>query len=286
MQLFKHMNKNSTVKEHGEIVFHTATNSKTNHTLLHRQSSSDSRPFPKPRRAYHPPLLSAHLPPVGIHSEYVMGQTGPQGFGCAGFYVAQIPSREARAVITAHHYSRRAVNNSYIHLGVFREGAMEGVLQFGYALNPARAGKVVRDTVQGQYLELNRMWLSDAAPRNSESRAISYAVKFIRRACPSVAWIQSFADERCGGLGVVYQASNFLYLGSHQTTFYVLDGEIYHKILATTDRKGGGRGEYLRANLHRAEKQTLRQFRYIYFIKTDWQKRLNMAVQPYPKRNP
>ena len=54
------------------------------------------------------------------------------------------------------------------------------------------------------------MWLSDDAPRNSESRAISYAVKYIRKACPSVVWIQSFADERCGGLGVVYQAANFL----------------------------------------------------------------------------
>ena len=60
------------------------------------------------------------------------------------------------------------------------------------------------------------MWLSDDAPRNSESRAISYALKYIRRACPSVAWVQSYADERCQGLGVVYQACSFLYLGFHK----------------------------------------------------------------------
>jgi len=181
------------------------------------------------------------------------------------------------------HYSHRVVNNSYLHLGVYLDGALEGVLQFGYALCPARAGKVVADTVQGEYLELNRMWLSDVAPRNSESRAISYAVKYIRRACPSVAWIQSFADERCGGLGVVYQAANFLYLGSHRTTFYMLDGETYHDMLLTAHRKGGQRGAYLRANLHRAEKRTLRQFRYIFFLKRAWMKRLRMSVQPYPK---
>ena len=65
--------------------------------------------------------------------------------------------RDARAIIIAHHYSHRVVNNSYLHLGVFREGALEGVLQWGYALCPARAGKVVEGTVQGQYMELNRM---------------------------------------------------------------------------------------------------------------------------------
>ncbi|MDD2967665.1 MAG: hypothetical protein PHN64_09375 [Desulfovibrionaceae bacterium] len=240
--------------------------------------------MPAQRKAYHPPTLSDYLPPSGIHAEYIMGASGAQGFGCRHFYVAQIPCKVARSIIIAHHYSKRVVNNSYLHLGVFREGAFEGVLQFGYALNPARAGKVVADTAQGQYMELNRMWLSDDAPRNSESRAISYAIKYIKRVCPTVAWIQSFADERCGGLGVVYQAANFLYIGSHKTAFYVLDGEVYHKMLLDAHKKGGQRGIKLRAEIARAEKQILRQFRYIYFIKTDWKKRLRMPIQPYPKQ--
>ena len=76
--------------------------------------------------------------------------------------------------------------------------------------------------------------------------AISYAVKYIRRASPSVAWIQSFADERCGRLGVVYQASNFLFLGTHVSPFYFLDGDYYHKILMTARRKSNVRGKLLR----------------------------------------
>ena len=82
-------------------------------------------------------------------------------------------------------------------------------MQFGYAMTPHLMSKVVAGTGSTDYLELNRMWLDDAAPRNSESRALSYAIKYIRRACPRVRWIQSFADERCGGLGVVYQAAGF-----------------------------------------------------------------------------
>ena len=165
------------------------------------------------RRHYHPPILSAYLPPDSPEPGYIMGATGPQGFGYEAFYVAQIPCRDARAIIIAHHYSHRVVNNSYLHLGVFREGALEGVLQWGYALCPARAGKVVEGTVQGQYMELNRMWLSDDAPRNSESRAISYALKYIKRACPSVAWVQSFADERCKGMGGCLSSVQLLVCG-------------------------------------------------------------------------
>ena len=240
----------------------------------------------KRRRPYHPPVLSDWLPPLAGPPGYIMGETGPQGFGTADFYVAQIPCATARAVIIEHHYSHRVVNNSHLHLGVFREGAFEGVLQWGYALNPARAGKVVANTTQGQYLELNRMWLSDDAPRNSESRAISYSLKYIRRACPSVAWVQSFADERCQGLGVVYQACSFLYLGFHESPFFELDGEIYHKLLVTAHLKSGKRGAYLRANLDRAKLHKLRQFRYIRFLKTDWIKRLRMPILPYPKRQP
>ena len=98
------------------------------------------------RRPYHPPVLSDWLPPLAGPPGYIMGETGPQGFGTADFYVAQIPCATARAVIIEHHYSHRVVNNSYLHLGVFREGAFEGVLQWGYALNPARAGKIVEGT--------------------------------------------------------------------------------------------------------------------------------------------
>jgi hypothetical protein len=236
------------------------------------------------RKPYHPPPLSDYARPVGEYAGYILGATGPQGFGCRDFYVGRITPARAREVIKAHHYSHSVVNNSYLHLGVYIGGEFQGVMSYGYMLCPARAGKVVAGTVQGRYMELNRMWLDDAAPRNSESRAISYAIKYIREACPTTAWIQSYADERCGGYGVVYQAANFLYIGCHKTTFYELDGQTYHEMLLTAHLKSGNRGAYLRANIDRAEKRTLRQFRYIFFIKRDWIRRLNFRIQPFPKR--
>lgn len=236
------------------------------------------------KKGHHPAQPGSYIQPATEQAGYIMGSQALAGFGNKRFYIAMIERAEANRIIVANHYSGRFVSNSYIHLGVFLDGALRGVLQFGYALNPvAGARKIVADTLVDQYLELNRMWLDDIAPRNSESRALSYAFKFIKRACPRVAWVQSFADERCGGWGVVYQAANFLYFGHHRTTFYELDGEAYHPMLLTAHKKSGQRGAFLRANQHRAIKHSLLQFRYIYLIKPAWRARFKKTPLPFPK---
>ncbi len=208
------------------------------------------------------------------------------GYGSPELRVETIPVWLARAIVVNKHYSGRFVNNSYLHLGVFSGRDIVGVLQFGYALNPASGKRVVEGTGNREYMELNRMWLHDCMPRNSESRAISYSLKTIKLLYPCVQWVQTFADERCGRSGVVYQASNFEYIGSHYSTFYELDGEFYHSIAMNAIKRGGTRGEYLRENKERATTHRFRQFRYIRFLNKRARKRLNTKlfnIQPYPK---
>ena len=101
-------------------------------------------------KPYHPPKAVAYDPPQGDQPDYLKGATGVQGFGKRNLYVAAIPSAKAREVIVERHYSHRVVNNSYVHLGVYHQGGFQGVLQFGYALNPHRAGKVVEGTTAGR----------------------------------------------------------------------------------------------------------------------------------------
>lgn len=206
------------------------------------------------------------------------------GFGTPAFQVREIHRDQANAIIKRNHYSHKTINNAYVHLGVFIDGELYGVLQFGYAMNPASGGGVVEGTANDEYLELNRMWLDDFAPKNSESRAISYAVRYVRRAWPKVRWIQSFADERCGLNGTVYQACNFAYAGEHTSTFWELDGEMFHNIIATTTgEKGGARARWVRDNLHRATRHELRQFRYLFFMAPRFQRGLRLKLHPYPK---
>lgn len=207
------------------------------------------------------------------------------GFGRAAFVVKEMEREAANAIVRANHYSRTTYNNSLIHLGVYAPNLL-GVLQFGQAMNPQSQGGVVAETLPDEYLELNRMWLDDALPRNSESQAISYALAYIKRKFPKIAWVQSFADERCGRHGVVYQACNFIYCGEHTATFWELDGEMYHNSAMTRDPNGEGAGnrpKVLQANKDRAVPHKLRQFRYIYFLKRGFRKRLKLVEKAYPK---
>lgn len=208
------------------------------------------------------------------------------GFGNEGFYVKEIDRIKANELIIANHYSKKVYSATYIHLGLFVDGEIKGVLQYGYAMNPASCSSVVDGTEMDQYLELNRMWIADDAGEYPESRAISMSIKFIKRKFPKIKWIQSFADERCGGFGIVYQACSFDYFGEHKSDFWELDGVVYHNIQMTVSKDSSryaGAAQHLQENRERATRLNLRQFRYIKFIDGRWKKRCKLTQKPYPK---
>lgn len=214
----------------------------------------------------------------------LLGRREAIGFGDAAFYVRTIDRQIANGIIIANHYSKRVYRASTLHLGVFIGGELLGVLQYGYAMNPASAGSVVAGTAMSEYLELNRMWLDDRAPRNSESQALARSIRLIRRVRPAVKWIQSFADERCGLFGTVYQAAGFTYHGEHRGIFWELDGEFYHNSLATNAKTAKSpRAAHLRANLARATRHELRQFRYLRFLHPRFAKGCRYPALPFPK---
>lgn len=162
---------------------------------------------------------------IWSNQESLFGSKEVIGFGSDDFHVKEIDRKLANEIIIKNHYSKKVYNGTYINLGVFENNMLVGVLQFGYAMNPASCGSVVKETQKNQYLELNRMWLSDdIETKYSESQAFSCSIKFIKRKYPTIKWIQSFADERCGGFGIVYQACSFDYYGEHTSDFWGIRG--------------------------------------------------------------
>jgi len=194
----------------------------------------------------------------------LFGERTVIGFGDNDFRVMEIDRNLANKTIIKSHYSHKIYNATYIHLGVFAGNEMLGVLQYGYAMNPASQASVVADTEMDEYLELNRMWLDDKMPRNSESQAISCSIKYIKRKFKGkIKWIQSFADERCGRFGVVY----------HNIQMTVSEGT----------KRYTPEVEKLQKNKDRAKRMTLRQFRYIYFIDGRYKQKCLLKEEPYPK---
>ena len=54
------------------------------------------------------------------------------------------------------------------------------------------------------------MAFSEKLPRNSESRAISIAMKLIKKHYPHIDWVVLFADGTQCGDGTIYRASGFV----------------------------------------------------------------------------
>ena len=135
--------------------------------------------------------------------------------------VKVIPSKIAIPFIKQHHYSKKVVNNSCLHFGVFLDNALHGVMQFGPSMDKSKIIGLVEGTGWYNFLELNRMAFDDVLPRNSESRAISLAIKLIKRNAPQIKWIISFADGCSCGDGTIYRASNFVITGIKKIKIFV-----------------------------------------------------------------
>jgi len=208
------------------------------------------------------------------------------GFGTENFYVKEIPKKISNDIIIKNHYSHKVAGfaTTYIYLGVFYKEQLLGSLQYGFCMNPASAKNIVTGTGIYEHLELNRMWLCDSIDiKYPESQAISYSIKYIKRKHKKIKWVQSFADERCGGFGIVYQACSFSFYGEHLSEFYELEGKYYHKIALTNTADNREAYRYIRENKDRATKKTLRQFRYIKFLDKREKKKCLLKEKPYPK---
>ena len=229
------------------------------------------------------------MPSAYILSEQVSlyGEPDCIGFGNKDFYIKEITKKQAIKLIKENHYSKKTVviGHQKIDLGVFVNDKLLGVLMYGFSMNPQSMGSIVEGTKIDEYLELNRMWLSDEIEiKYPESRAISYSIKYIKRKFPKIKWIQSFADERCGGFGIVYQACSFDFYGEHSSVFWELNGEMIHNSRFTnTNKKSNSRFEYFNKNKHLAVKSELRQFRYIKFLNQKWKKKCLLEQKPYIK---
>lgn len=161
--------------------------------------------------------------------------------------VKPISATDANRIVKALHYSGKVVNNSQLHLGVFLDGRCGGVMQFGPSLDKKKIQPLVAGTGWNEFIELNRMAFSDFLPRNSESRAIGFAMRWIRVTYPHIKWVVSFADGTQCGDGTIYRASGFVLTGikANNQIWEAPSGEIFND---TSIRPGiGGKRERERA---------------------------------------
>ncbi len=151
------------------------------------------------------------MPWLGLRRHTVVGEAKQ-------ILVKPISAQDANRIVRAIHYSHKVVNNSQVHLGVFLGERCGGAMQFGPSLDKRKMLGLVEGTLWNEFLELNRLAFADWLPRNSESRAIGYAMRWLRKTYPWLKWVVSFADATQCGDGTIYRASGFVLTGIKKNT--------------------------------------------------------------------
>lgn len=135
------------------------------------------------------------------------------------YKVEPISRRSAMEIIIRDHYLHRIAPCS-VAFGLILDGAIKGVVTYGTPSSaPLRRGIAGVEHALN-VVELTRLWVCDSVPRNGESfligRSIAHAGKEI---------VVSFAEPEMGHLGIVYQATNWIYTGlSAKRTNWTVDG--------------------------------------------------------------
>ncbi len=123
------------------------------------------------------------------------------------YKIRQIDYATAMRVVVREHYLHRKAPCS-VAFGLFLGDDLKGVVCYGTPSSaPLRSG-IAGPENACNVVELTRLWVCDSVPRNGESfligRTVSKAGKEI---------VVSFAEIQQGHVGIVYQATNWIYTG-------------------------------------------------------------------------
>jgi hypothetical protein len=138
-----------------------------------------------------------------------------------------IAKRKATELIIEHHYLHRKCPISW-SWGIESHGRILGVMTVGKPCSWSATCGVVGEKYADMkspesrskdVYELNRLWVSDSLPNNTESQFVGWCLRRLRKIHPNLILI-SYADgsrKNADGLphvGYVYQATNWIYAGT------------------------------------------------------------------------
>ena len=164
-----------------------------------------------------------------------------------------------------------------VAVGAWENKKFVGVVVFGHGANP-QIGSPYELTIN-ECVELTRIALK---PNHISpvSRIVRLALKFIKESQPKLRLIVSYADQAQGHHGGVYQAGNWIYVGSMKGVPSLLyKGKVWHaKALRTSF-----------PNLKHSDSSVIKvpagdKHKYLMPLDDEMRKRILPLAKPYPKR--
>jgi hypothetical protein len=154
------------------------------------------------------------------------------------------------------------------------KGEWCGVITFGGGAG-ANMGKPYKLN-QGQYLELTRMALN--GKQESTSKAMSIAIKLIKKNNPQIQLLISYADKGQNHFGTIYQATNWYFVDENESSGV----DLFYKGKWVHDRIRGTMTKTQVDNLPKRKRPGKRK--YLYPLNNKMQILCNGIKKPYPKK--
>jgi len=146
------------------------------------------------------------------------------------YAIKKISSSIANDMVIRNHYLHRKAQVSYAFGlyeidgnkdGLFTSDKLVGCITYGLPASPNVCRGVCGQKYFNEVIELTRLWIDDCVGKNGESYLIGNTIKMIDKPI-----IISYSEPEHGHLGIVYQATNFLYTGltAKRTNRIAVDG--------------------------------------------------------------
>lgn len=119
----------------------------------------------------------------------------------------------ARPYIATFHYSKTMPDSSkFIYAGYLGD-KLCGIVVYGMGCGKNQYTHIIPDIKNGEYVELTRLWCPNDMPKNTESRLIALSLKVLP---DEIKLVLSFADDSKRHCGIIYQATNWYYIGKNK----------------------------------------------------------------------
>ena len=125
------------------------------------------------------------------------------------YYIERITYKMAMEIVITFHYLHRKAPCS-VAFGLFDRTThlCVGVVTYGVSASSTLLKGICGVEQAQNVYELTRLWVDDSVPKNGESFLIGNTIKQLDKEI-----IVSYADSSQEHLGIVYQATNFIYTG-------------------------------------------------------------------------
>jgi hypothetical protein len=142
--------------------------------------------------------------------------------------------------------------------------------------------------------ELTRVAL-DNRHQTTVTKVVAIAIKLLKRKCPGIRLILSFADPEQGHIGAIYQGGNWLYLGmTTPADEYIVNSKRIHGRTLRSLRENHKKKNVIASNVYEWAKKVIdpniqkikgsSKYRYAYALDKKLARQLGKIALPYPKK--